>query len=71
MSAMDWRELAPEQVEVAPALALLVRKELIRPHRSSVFPSADAFRFRHQLIRDAAYAAMPSLGPDAHFYDAR
>jgi class 3 adenylate cyclase/tetratricopeptide (TPR) repeat protein len=51
-------QLAPEQVEVAPALALLVRKELIRPHRSSVFPSADAFRFRHQLIRDAAYAAM-------------
>jgi class 3 adenylate cyclase len=51
-------QLAPERVEVAPALALLVRKELIRPHRSSVFPSADAFRFRHQLIRDAAYAAM-------------
>ena len=51
-------QLAPEHVEVGPALALLVRKELIRPHRSSVFPSADAFRFRHQLIRDAAYAAM-------------
>jgi class 3 adenylate cyclase/tetratricopeptide (TPR) repeat protein len=51
-------ELVPDRTEVAPALQLLVRKELIRPHRSNVFPSADAFRFRHQLIRDAAYAAM-------------
>ena len=51
-------ELVPDRTEVAPALQLLVRKELIRAHRSSVFPSADAFRFRHQLIRDAAYAAM-------------
>jgi class 3 adenylate cyclase len=51
-------ELVPEQTQVGPALQLLVRKELIRPHRSSVFPAADAFRFRHQLIGDAAYAAM-------------
>jgi class 3 adenylate cyclase/tetratricopeptide (TPR) repeat protein len=36
-------------------LAALVRKELIRPHESS----ADAFRFRHQLIRDAAYERIP------------
>ena len=51
-------ELVPQRTDVTPALGLLVRKELIRPHRSSVFPTADAFRFRHQLIRDAAYAAM-------------
>jgi class 3 adenylate cyclase/tetratricopeptide (TPR) repeat protein len=51
-------ELVPEDIEVAVALALLVRKELIRPYRSSVFPTAETFRFRHQLIRDAAYAAM-------------
>jgi class 3 adenylate cyclase/tetratricopeptide (TPR) repeat protein len=59
--------LLPDHTEVVPTLALLVRKELIRPHRSSVFPSADAFRFRHQLIRDAAYATMAKeLRADLH-----
>jgi len=54
-----WRTaLAQIGGEVA-ALPALVRKELIRPHRSPIFPSDDAFRFRHQLIRDAAYAGMP------------
>jgi class 3 adenylate cyclase len=36
----------------------LVRKELIRPDRA-MFPSDLAFRFRHLLIRDAAYDALP------------
>jgi tetratricopeptide (TPR) repeat protein len=36
----------------------LVRKELIRPDQSGL-PGDDAFRFRHLLIRDAAYAALP------------
>jgi tetratricopeptide (TPR) repeat protein len=35
-----------------------VRKELIRPDHASV-PGDDAFRFRHLLIRDAAYESMP------------
>ncbi len=35
----------------------LVRKELIRPDRSQLSDN-DAFRFRHILIRDAAYAAL-------------
>ena len=35
-------------------LQSLVRKELIRPDTSQL-PGEDAFRFRHQLIRDAAY----------------
>jgi class 3 adenylate cyclase/tetratricopeptide (TPR) repeat protein len=39
-------------------LSSLVRKELIRPE-SSLIPGDDAFRFRHILIRDAAYGAMP------------
>jgi class 3 adenylate cyclase/tetratricopeptide (TPR) repeat protein len=39
-------------------LQALVRKELIRPDRTD-FPGEDAFRFRHLLIRDAAYEAMP------------
>ena len=36
----------------------LVRKELIRPERTTL-PGEDAFRFRHLLIRDAAYEAIP------------
>jgi hypothetical protein len=36
-------------------LAALMRKELIRPHEAI----EDAFRFRHMLIRDAAYERIP------------
>ena len=39
-------------------LAALVRKELIRP-ASALFPDEEAYRFRHLLIRDAAYGALP------------
>ncbi len=39
-------------------LAGLVRRELIRPHRGTV-QGDEAFRFRHLLIRDAAYDALP------------
>ena len=35
-----------------------MRKELLRPDRSE-FSAGDAFRFRHVLIRDAAYEALP------------
>jgi class 3 adenylate cyclase/tetratricopeptide (TPR) repeat protein len=38
--------------------AALVRKDLVRPDRSLI-PGQDAYRFRHLLIREAAYAAMP------------
>jgi len=41
------------------ALPALARKELIRPHRSNLFPEDDAYRFHHDLIRDAAYEALP------------
>jgi class 3 adenylate cyclase/tetratricopeptide (TPR) repeat protein len=52
-------ELAPADLRpsVSAHLLALVRKELIRPDRSS-FSGDDAFRFRHLLIRDAAYAAV-------------
>ena len=43
---------------VGRSLLALVRKELIRPERSDV-SAGDAFRFRHSLIRDAAYEALP------------
>ncbi len=36
----------------------LVRKELVRPDKGTL-PGDDAFRFRHILIRDAAYEALP------------
>jgi tetratricopeptide (TPR) repeat protein len=55
----DWEALAA----ISPAgqrppgvqLGALVRKELIRPHEAV----EDAFRFRHILIRDAAYERIP------------
>ena len=36
----------------------LLRKELIRAERPAL-PGEDAFRFRHALIRDAAYEGLP------------
>ena len=39
-------------------LAALVRKELIRADRSGLSPW-ETFRFRHMLIRDAAYESLP------------
>jgi tetratricopeptide (TPR) repeat protein len=52
--------LVPEglRAQVRPRLLTLARKELIRPDRPE-FAGEDAFRFRHLLIRDAAYQAMP------------
>jgi class 3 adenylate cyclase/tetratricopeptide (TPR) repeat protein len=44
--------------ELAPQLAGLVRQGLIRPHPANV-PDDEAFRFRHMLIRDAAYERLP------------
>jgi class 3 adenylate cyclase/tetratricopeptide (TPR) repeat protein len=44
--------------DVEPELVALVRKELILP-ATSTFPDDYAFRFRHLLIRDAAYDALP------------
>jgi tetratricopeptide (TPR) repeat protein len=44
--------------EVRRHLLALVRKELIRPDRP-VFSRERAYRFRHLLIRDAAYESIP------------
>ena len=53
-------QLAPPLVgsAVESHLSTLVRKELIRPD-STAFPGDEAFRFRHLLIRDAAYESLP------------
>ena len=50
--------LAPEETHVTRRLAALVRGELIRPDAAQL-PGEDGFRFRHLLIRDAAYDALP------------
>jgi class 3 adenylate cyclase/tetratricopeptide (TPR) repeat protein len=50
--------LAPEETQVTPRLAALVRRGLIRPQPPQI-PGEDGFRFRHLLIRDAAYDALP------------
>lgn len=44
--------------QVRTDLMGLVRKELIRPDRSGATRD-ESFRFRHQLIRDAAYGGLP------------
>ena len=46
------------RADVATHLSMLVRRELIRPERA-LFIGEEAFRFRHLLIRDATYDAMP------------
>jgi class 3 adenylate cyclase/tetratricopeptide (TPR) repeat protein len=55
----EWEalgELAPDRRRPSGAqLAALVRKDLIRPHEAI----EDTFRFRHLLIRDAAYDRIP------------
>jgi tetratricopeptide (TPR) repeat protein len=52
--------LSPASVKgaVEAHLATLVRKELIRS-TPSTFPMDEGFRFRHLLIRDAAYESLP------------
>jgi class 3 adenylate cyclase/tetratricopeptide (TPR) repeat protein len=49
--------MAPQEPDVPGRLMALVRKDLVRPDRA-VLAGEDAFRFRHLLIRDAAYQAL-------------
>jgi class 3 adenylate cyclase/tetratricopeptide (TPR) repeat protein len=50
--------LAPDEPQVTSRLTALVRKELVRPEAPQL-PGEDAYRFRHLLIRDAAYDSLP------------
>jgi class 3 adenylate cyclase/tetratricopeptide (TPR) repeat protein len=50
--------LADGDGAVDQRLIALVRKELVRPDRAQLVGD-DAYRFRHLLIRDAAYDALP------------
>ena len=49
--------LNPNAADVAKRLTSLVRKDLIRPDTGEL-PGEEAYRFRHLLIRDAAYDAL-------------
>jgi DNA-binding SARP family transcriptional activator/tetratricopeptide (TPR) repeat protein len=53
-------ELSPnsQTASVDTGLARLVRKDLIRPDRVD-FTGDEGYRFRHVLIRDAAYGSLP------------
>lgn len=59
-----WRSavasLLPEadRSPLSAVFASLVRKDLVRPERSSL-PGHDAYRFRHILIQEAAYESLP------------
>ena len=52
-------ELVPEPLRpaIVDSLGALIRKDLIRPERASL--GHRTYRFRHLLIRDAAYEAIP------------
>src|SRR5437763_504104 len=56
----DVAALLPEQLSARTSsiVTALVRKELVRPDHGG---ARDAFRFRHILIRDAAYNALSKL----------
>ena len=47
-----------DRSRVGPQLAALVRQELIRPETGGA-TSAESYRFRHILLRDAAYVHLP------------
>ena len=58
--------LADGDGAVDQRLVALVRKELVRPDRTQL-AGDDAYRFRHLLIRDAAYDALPkAMRADLH-----
>jgi len=50
--------LEPADRQIDARLVGLVRKELVRPETPTIVAD-DAYRFRHLLIRDAAYEALP------------
>jgi class 3 adenylate cyclase/tetratricopeptide (TPR) repeat protein len=58
--------LTPEETQVTTRLAALVRRRLVRPDRAQL-AGDDGYRFRHLLIRDAAYDALPkAIRADLH-----
>ncbi len=53
--------------EVEHGLRQVVELEVVQPHPGSRFPAEAEYRFRHVLVRDAAYSLVPhSLKPEGH-----
>src|SRR5262249_22058439 len=44
--------------QLSTSLVSLVREDLVRPEQTEI-PGDEAYRFRHLLLRDTAYDAMP------------
>ena len=66
IDAVEALRTTTATMDVGASLRSLVRKELLRPERG-VEAAADLYRFRHILIRDAAYEAIPKqLRSDLH-----
>jgi class 3 adenylate cyclase/tetratricopeptide (TPR) repeat protein len=57
-AAVDALAGSGDRENVDRTLQALVRKELVRPERPN-FAGEEGFRFRHPLIREAAYEALP------------
>src|SRR3954454_9507943 len=58
--------LSPDESAVDGRLVTLVRKDLLRPDQP-LLAGDDAYRFRHQLLRDTAYDALPkAVRADLH-----
>ncbi len=57
-AAVVGREFWGGAIGDPPALEALIRKDLVVPARSALVDE-DAYRFRHELIRDAAYRSLP------------
>ena len=57
-SAVTELSRGTPEAGIEQALKALIRKDVIRPDRSS-FAGDDAYHFRHALIRDAAYRSLP------------
>lgn len=55
-------ELSPhdERPRVHERLGLLLEREFLQPNKAG-FTDEEAFRFRHQLLRDVAYKSLPKL----------
>ena len=58
LELVDIPSESRHEAAVRAHLLSLIRKEMIRPDRPT-FPDEEAFRFRHLLIRDAAYDSLP------------
>jgi tetratricopeptide (TPR) repeat protein len=58
VKALLDEELSAEELE--SRLRHVTELEIVEPHQSSRFPDERQYRFRHALVRDAAYSLVPT-----------